>query len=83
MGHIFLFHPIPRQFMPVPSHLIPRDFHYIINMEYSLIKIIEFIKVYVFSYSVPLLKFLLPIIWGGEKNFFWYEHVYLYGYQIF
>ena len=31
--------------MTVPSHLIPRDSHYNINMEYSSIKIIKFMKV--------------------------------------
>ena len=50
MGHIFLFyptppHPIPWQFMPVPSHLIPRNSHYNIKMEYSSFKIIKFMKV--------------------------------------
>ena len=38
-------HPITWQFMPVPSHPIPRDSHYNIKMEYSSIKIIKFMKV--------------------------------------
>jgi len=43
MGHIYLSRPIPKQFMPVPSHGIPITYN--INMEYNTIKIIKFMKV--------------------------------------
>ena len=45
MGNIFLFHLTPSHGNLCLSHPIPRDFHYNVNMEYSLFKIIKFMKV--------------------------------------